>query len=86
MRFMPIREFLRGGYQRITEPTVVSSHGRPIFTVMPSWSPVMPAPVARAGGGSDALPKEATPTEPEDPVDARPVEDLRERRGAVEST
>ena len=32
---MPVREFLRGGYRTIKEPTVISNHGHPIFTVMP---------------------------------------------------
>lgn len=35
MNWMPIREFLRGGYKTIDGPTVVSNHGRPIFTVLP---------------------------------------------------
>lgn len=35
MRFMPVREFLRGGYQTIDEPTVVSSRGYVLFTVWP---------------------------------------------------
>lgn len=36
MKWMPIRAFLRGGYQDLTEPTVVTSHGHPVFTVMPA--------------------------------------------------
>ncbi len=36
MKWMPIRQFLRGGYQEIKEPTVVTSHGHPVFTVMPA--------------------------------------------------
>lgn len=32
---MPIREFLRGGYQTLTESTLVMKHGHPIFTVIP---------------------------------------------------
>jgi hypothetical protein len=32
---MPVREFLRGGYQKISEPTVVTSHGHVLFTVWP---------------------------------------------------
>lgn len=32
---MPLREFLRGGYQTITEVTVVTSRGYPSFTVFP---------------------------------------------------
>ena len=35
MRWMPMREFLRGGYKDLTETTVVSNHGRPVFTVFP---------------------------------------------------
>ena len=34
-RWMGVREFLRGGYRSITEPTVVSNHQRPLFVVMP---------------------------------------------------
>lgn len=34
-RWMSVRDFLRGGYRNITEPTVIANHGRPIFTVMP---------------------------------------------------
>lgn len=30
-----MREFLRGGYKTLQEPTVVSNHGRPAFTVIP---------------------------------------------------
>jgi hypothetical protein len=43
---MPVREFLRGGYKDITETTVVSNHGRPVFTVLPYVSPLRnpPAP------------------------------------------
>jgi hypothetical protein len=32
---MAVREFVRGGYRTITEPTLVSSHGRLLFTVLP---------------------------------------------------
>lgn len=32
---MSIRDFLRGGYQTIKEPTVVMKHGYPSFTVWP---------------------------------------------------
>lgn len=35
MKWMSVREFLRGGYKTITEPTVVANHGRPAFTVFP---------------------------------------------------
>lgn len=35
MRFMTLRTFLRGGYQQISEPTMVVKHGLPLFTVMP---------------------------------------------------
>lgn len=35
MKYMPVREFLRGGYQRIAEPTVISSRGYVLFTVFP---------------------------------------------------
>lgn len=30
-----MRDFLRGGYKTLTEPTVISNHGRPVFTVFP---------------------------------------------------
>lgn len=33
---MPVREFLRGGYQTITEPTIIIKHGYPVFTVFPA--------------------------------------------------
>ena len=32
---MPIREFLRGGYQTVKEATLVMKHGQPMFTVIP---------------------------------------------------
>ena len=32
---MPVREFLRGGYQDIRESTLVMKHGQPMFTVIP---------------------------------------------------
>ena len=32
---MNLREFLRGGYQTLDDITVVSNHGRPVFTVHP---------------------------------------------------
>ena len=35
MRWTPIRDFLRGGYHDINEPTIVASHGRPLFMVTP---------------------------------------------------
>ena len=35
MKWMSMREFLRGGYRDLDEPTVVSNHGRPAFTVFP---------------------------------------------------
>lgn len=36
MRVMPLRVFLREGYQRITEPTVITKHGYPVFSVFPA--------------------------------------------------
>jgi len=36
---MPIREFLRGGYQTLTESTLVMKHGHPVFTVIPQKKP-----------------------------------------------
>jgi hypothetical protein len=33
---MPLREFLRGGYQVIVEPTVITKRGYPEFTVFPA--------------------------------------------------
>lgn len=44
---MPLREFLRGGYQRITEPTVIVKRGYPAFTVFP---PVKRKPPSVEGG------------------------------------
>lgn len=35
MKWMPVREFIRGGYRTLTETTIVSLHGRPLFTVIP---------------------------------------------------
>lgn len=35
-----MREFLRGGYKGVTETTIVSNHGRPVFTVIPYASPL----------------------------------------------
>ena len=32
---MSVRDFMRGGYRDLTEPTVVANHGRPVFTVFP---------------------------------------------------
>lgn len=32
---MPVREFLRGGYQKIDQPTVITSRGYVLFTVWP---------------------------------------------------
>lgn len=40
MRQIAVREFLRGGYQKITEPTVVTSHGHVLFTVWPGYRDV----------------------------------------------
>jgi len=37
MNVMPIRVFLRGGYRTLTQPTVISRHGRPLFTVYPPY-------------------------------------------------
>lgn len=36
MKWMTIRTFLRGGYQKITEPTIITKQGYPYFTVMPA--------------------------------------------------
>jgi hypothetical protein len=35
MKWMTMREFLRGGYRTIDDITVVANHGRPVFTVTP---------------------------------------------------
>lgn len=43
MKHMPIREFLRGGYQNLTEPTVILSRGYPKFTVFPGPPRITPA-------------------------------------------
>ncbi len=37
MTTMPVRDFMRGGYKRITEATIVTKHGRPMFTVLPPY-------------------------------------------------
>ena len=34
---MHVRDFLRGGYKEIKEPTVITRHGRVIATWLPSW-------------------------------------------------
>lgn len=51
---VPIREFLRGGYRKLQGPTVVSSHGRPIFTVLPyaPRSSLMTVPLAAVMEGA----------------------------------
>lgn len=35
MKQMGVREFLRGGYLQIQEPTTVARHGQTLFTVLP---------------------------------------------------
>ena len=40
MKAISVREFMRGGYKLIMEPTIVTKHGRPVFTVLPPWLPV----------------------------------------------
>lgn len=35
MKTMQMREFLRGGYKRIDEMTLITNHGRPVATWMP---------------------------------------------------
>jgi len=32
---MTLREFVRGGYQKISEPTIVTNRGLPMFTAVP---------------------------------------------------
>jgi len=39
MQWMSMRTFLRGGYKNLEETTVISNHGRPVFTVFPYNSP-----------------------------------------------
>jgi hypothetical protein len=41
MKAMPVRDFMRGGYKLILEPTVVTKHGRPVFTVLPPFQSYM---------------------------------------------
>lgn len=45
MKVMTVRDFLRGGYKKLREPTLISKHGVPIFTVFP------PKPAARLAAG-----------------------------------
>jgi hypothetical protein len=71
MRWMTMREFLRGGYQDLDEMTVVASHGRPVFVVSPVTAgrmpPVEDAPStgdesvlrSRSGGGTPVPPRSA---------------------------
>lgn len=35
MKFMPLRVFLRGGYQQNDGPIIVTKNGYPYFTVLP---------------------------------------------------
>lgn len=35
MKTMHVRDFLRGGYQKIDEPTLITKHGREIGTWIP---------------------------------------------------
>lgn len=46
---MPVREFLRGGYQEIEEPTIVTSRGYVLFTVMPGPRKKDSTPVRQNG-------------------------------------
>lgn len=48
---MNLREFLRGGYQTLDDITVVSNHGRPVFTVHPH----SPPPGSNAHGSNDTV-------------------------------
>ncbi len=55
---MPVREFLRGGYQKIDEPTVITNRGYVMFTVWPgvrdyprSELPPQPRPPAAPSSG-----------------------------------
>lgn len=50
MKTMPIREFLRGGYQTLTESTLVMKHGHPMFTVIPQKRKVEPERKSEAKG------------------------------------
>jgi hypothetical protein len=50
---MPIREFLRGGYQTLTESTLVMKHGHPVFTVIPQKKKVVPDGSKEAEAGRD---------------------------------
>lgn len=66
-----MREFLRGGYKHLEETTVVSNHGRPVFTVFPfrvesiypgdvDTSPRDPVVIrSAAGDGATAPPRSA---------------------------
>lgn len=35
---MSVRDFLRGGYKRIEEPTVITKHKRPVGMWLPPWT------------------------------------------------
>lgn len=50
MKQLAVREFLRGGYQTITEPTVVSSRGYILFTVFPGPPRKKASPTAQQSG------------------------------------
>ncbi len=66
MKQMAVREFLRGGYRTITEPTIVSSHGRLLFTVLPHGdSAVLGGLMAKIEGRSQVT---GEPLSPKDRV------------------
>lgn len=50
---MPLREFLRGGYQKIYEPTIIMKRGYPEFTVWPGVRAPNTSPSSNAG---DSIP------------------------------
>ena len=58
MKVMTVRDFLRGGYKTLTEPTLISKHGVPYFTVFPPFPAVR---LAAGEGDRRESPKEAPP-------------------------
>ena len=57
---MPVREFLRGGYQKITEPTIITNRGYVMFTVWPGYR----EPRFRTDERSDTVPPGPTGPSP----------------------
>ena len=57
MQTMTMREFLRGGYKKLGDVTVVTSKGYPKFTVFPSDTRVSPRkPIFHTDETRDSIP------------------------------